>query len=143
MIYYLDTEFNGFGGPLISLALVGDDDSFYAILPCSNPLPWVRDNVIPYLNDCPTQPFIPQSKADLASAIGAFLRQHSSVSIIADWPDDLRLFFQSLTMDNGMMVSVPFITTHMIRIDTDHVNNPVPHNAWWDATTLKIANSGS
>ena len=38
MRYYLDTEFNGFGGALLSLALVPDDgEEFYVTLECAEP----------------------------------------------------------------------------------------------------------
>ena len=42
MRYFLDCEFDGFGGPLISLALVPEDGSeeFYAVL--DTPRPWCR-----------------------------------------------------------------------------------------------------
>jgi hypothetical protein len=47
--YFLDTEFNGFGGTLLSLALVPEDgEEFYAIIASDDPLhPWVERNVIP------------------------------------------------------------------------------------------------
>ena len=46
MRYFLDAEFNGFGGGLISIALVAADrnaDAFYEVLPCAKPDPWVLD----------------------------------------------------------------------------------------------------
>ena len=50
MRYFLDTEFNGFGGELISLALVPEHghDEYYAVLPLPDELhPWVERNVVP------------------------------------------------------------------------------------------------
>jgi hypothetical protein len=48
MNYFLGTEFNGFGGALISLALVREDGAeFYAATACANPRSWVKENVIP------------------------------------------------------------------------------------------------
>ena len=40
MRYFLDTEFNGFGGALLSFALVPEDggEDYYCILPCGDPL---------------------------------------------------------------------------------------------------------
>ena len=46
--YFLDTEFNGFGGELLSLALVPDegDREFYVVLPLPDTLdPWVERHV--------------------------------------------------------------------------------------------------
>jgi hypothetical protein len=43
---YLDCEFNGYKGDLISLALVIDDNNyFYEVLGCPNPVPWVAENL--------------------------------------------------------------------------------------------------
>jgi hypothetical protein len=56
MRYFLDTEFNGFGGDLISLALVPEygDREYYAVLPLPEELhPWVARNVVPYLSSVP------------------------------------------------------------------------------------------
>jgi hypothetical protein len=52
MRYFLDTEFNGFGGELISIALVPEVQSlapFYEAIECTNPIAWVKDNVLPVL----------------------------------------------------------------------------------------------
>jgi hypothetical protein len=57
MKYYLDTEFNEFGGELISLALVREDgESLYLVYP--EPKDgygeWVKDNVVPIISDLPS-----------------------------------------------------------------------------------------
>lgn len=50
MRYYLDTEFDGFGGPLLSLALVREDGaSFYVVTSASAENEWVKANVEPIL----------------------------------------------------------------------------------------------
>src|SRR3546814_4187469 len=54
--YFLDTEFNGFGGALISLALLPEygDQDFYVSLPLPAQIhPLVEQNVIPYLRLVP------------------------------------------------------------------------------------------
>nr|MBA4771246.1 hypothetical protein [Sphingobium sp.] len=56
MRYFLDTEFNGFGGTLISVALVPEhgDQEFYVSLPLPDEIePWVAKHVIPYLRHVP------------------------------------------------------------------------------------------
>ena len=57
MRYFLDTEYNGFGGALMSLALVPEDDAqeeFYTVLsPPARIEPWVERHVVPYLNTVP------------------------------------------------------------------------------------------
>jgi hypothetical protein len=53
MRYYLDTEFNGSGGALLSFALLREDGAaIYGIMPLpANVEPWVNENVIPILRD--------------------------------------------------------------------------------------------
>ena len=56
MRYFLDTEFNGFGGALISLALVPEAEGappFYAALDCPEPTEWVAAHVLPVLGIAP------------------------------------------------------------------------------------------
>ena len=52
MRYFLDTEYDGFGGPLISLALVPEDggEELYLVLDQDATDPWVERNVIPFLD---------------------------------------------------------------------------------------------
>ena len=54
MRYFIDVEFNGFGGPLISLALAAEDPGTapsYEALPCDAPEPWVVSHVLPVANE--------------------------------------------------------------------------------------------
>ena len=56
MRYFIDAEFNGFGGQLISLALVPEDEEavpFYEVLACANTNSWVIDHVVPVLQKQP------------------------------------------------------------------------------------------
>ena len=48
MHFFIDCEWNGSGGELISMALTAADGrEFYRALECPNPEPWVARNVIP------------------------------------------------------------------------------------------------
>ena len=51
MRYFLDTEYNGIGGELLSLALVPDyGDELYLTLRNSDPpLDWVERHVVPFV----------------------------------------------------------------------------------------------
>ncbi|HET8689045.1 MAG TPA: hypothetical protein VFM18_20740, partial [Methanosarcina sp.] len=54
MKIWLDTEFNGWSGDLISIALVPEYGMpFYEVLPCDLPQKWVVENVLPNLRKAP------------------------------------------------------------------------------------------
>ncbi len=61
MRYFLDTEFDGVGGRLISLALVPEDggEEFYAVIAGDAEVPWVERHVMPYLDMVPEPPQAP------------------------------------------------------------------------------------
>jgi hypothetical protein len=140
--YFLDTEFNGFGGTLLSLALVPDDgDEFYATITCTDPLhPWVERNVMPYLDHVPfqvqTQPI---GREGAAKAVAAYLARDPEPFIVADWPDDIAQFCSLLLIGEGRMVplqTVDFQLLPLPNFSTSH-NSKVPHNALHDARALR------
>ena len=72
MRYFLDTEYNGVGGELLSLALVPDDgDELYLTLRHSDSLvQWVERHVGPYLDSVPEQLTCPRlTRKDAAHAL--------------------------------------------------------------------------
>jgi len=80
MRYFLDAEFNGFGGQLISLALVPEDPEavpFYEALPCAEPKPWVANHVLPVLQ---TRPI---SRPEMITKLAAYLRGDSEPVVVA------------------------------------------------------------
>ncbi len=135
MKLYLDTEFNGFGGELMSLALVPHDKSqpeFYRELEMRSQLhPWVKDNVVPHM----TEVAVTRSKfqSDLAEYLWSFKQD---VTIIADWPDDIRYFCESLVTGPGMMIS--FVNNIKFELDFGiQYESQVPHNALHDARGIR------
>lgn len=91
MRYYLDTEFNGFGGDLISLALVRQDgQSVSYVFGCDHPTEWVAANVMPHLFAAEVSHEGLITRQAAASHLAAFLRDDREPIIIADWPEDLR-----------------------------------------------------
>jgi hypothetical protein len=140
--YFLDTEFNGFGGVLLSLALVREDGpSLYLIYESPPDLdPWVRRHIIPKLPTIP--PGVqPQRVGQVsgARALAAFLDGDADPKVIADWPDDVRLFCQALMLGPGSTVPIDRLTFMILRVEpypTD-VEGAVEHNAVWDAMALR------
>ena len=143
MRYFLDTEYNGFGGALLSLALVPEDGSeeFYVTLDCDAPTdPWVERHVIPYLDMVPEGlacPRLPRRAA--AEALASWLAQDEAPDIVADWPEDLAQLAMLLVTGPGMMVPVPPLSLHLVPLHgfSTAANSVVPHNALHDARALR------
>lgn len=140
MRYFLDTEFNGFGGELISLALVPEDinaPELYLASVCKNPVPWVKENVIPriYVNG-KTSVF---SVFLFGHQIVKYLKDDPQPIIIADWPDDIRYFCECLITAPGQMVNINNLVFQMIRVDSypTSLEGAIRHNALWDARALR------
>lgn len=142
MRYFLDTEFNGFGGALISLALVPEhgDQEFYAILPLADPPePWVERNVIPYLHMVPPALDVTMERDEAAHEVARYLAGDQRPVIVADWPDDIALFCKLLMTGPAMIVDVGSIGFEYIRSPgfSPARNSQVPHNALHDARALR------
>ncbi|WP_265587755.1 hypothetical protein [Sphingomicrobium arenosum] len=144
MRYFLDTEYDGFGGRLLSLALVPEeegDEEFYAIIaPAEATSEWVQRHVIPYLNHVPEAlreaPMLP---ADAAQALGHYLAHDEAPEICADWPEDLAHLARLLVTGPGVMVRVPPFTLRLLDMTgfSTAANSKVPHNALHDARALR------
>lgn len=142
MRYFLDTEFNGFGGELISLALVPeyDDQDFYVSLPLPAKIhPWVEQNVIPYLRSVPSGVDHQLNRKEAAQHIEAFLAHDREPVIIADWPDDLGYFCHLLVTGPGEIIDMNGLRLELINAAgfSSAANSKMPHNALHDARALK------
>ena len=88
MRYFLDTEFDGVGGRLISLALVPEDggEEFYAVIAGTAEVPWVQRHVMPYLDMVPEPLKAPHmSRAEVAEEVARWLAHDDRIEIVADW----------------------------------------------------------
>jgi len=140
--YFLDTEYNGWGGALISLALVPDDgEELYLTLDWDCALEeWVERNVVPYLDMVPQSLVSPRlSRADAARAVGHYLTGDNDPLIVADWPEDIALFNALLVTGPGVMAEVPEMTFRVVQLPgfSTAANSKVPHNALHDARALR------
>jgi len=129
---YIDTEFNGFGGELISMALVDDNDrQFYEVLKVKHSLdPWVSTHVWPKLGKPPV------SREEFQKNLFTYLEFYQDICLIADWPEDLRHFCDMLILEPGTMMPLPRFTTIMDRrLATATSTNA--HNALADAQAIK------
>lgn len=130
MNIYIDTEFNDFGGELISLAMVDENGrEFYAVLNCPNPTPWVAANVMPVLG----RPHA--SLRMLQTRMEAWLAVYPLVHIVADWPEDIAHFCRALITGPGMRIDTPPLSLE-VRRDLDSEASAIPHNALEDARAI-------
>lgn len=125
---YLDCEFNGFEGELISMAIVVDEATyFYEVLNCSNPVPWVKENVMPVLHKEPV------SILTFKVVLAEFLNRYKELEIVADWPDDIKYLCKAMITGPGTMIKTPALSFHLNRIDAPSL---IPHNALADAVGI-------
>lgn len=135
MRLYLDTEFNGFGGQLMSMALVPHDKSrpeFYKELTVTGQIhPWVREHVVPHMT------LAPSTHHEFQMALAEYLWSFKEdVTIVADWPDDIKYFCESLVTGPGMMLS--FVNNMKFELDFGiQYESEVPHNALHDARGIR------
>lgn len=148
MRYFLDCEFNGFGGELISLALSGEAGELYLVRTEEelNAMPahdWVAEHVLPNLSVADARPTVlPLGR--FGRAIQAFLASDPAPSVIADWPEDLMHLMQCLITAPGQMVKLPDLSLRLMQACAcpGEMIDAVQHNALWDARTLRQAVPG-
>jgi hypothetical protein len=132
MKIWMDSEFNGFGGELISIALVDENRcGFYGSLGCKDPMPWVAENVMPFLG---TEPI---GRPTLQRELQAYLSKYSTIELIADWPEDIAHFCGLMIVRPGECMTLPPLT--MTLCSYAAVPSELPHNAYHDALALRQA----
>jgi len=138
MRYFLDAEFNGFGGELISLALVPEQDGlppFYAAIRCDAPTDWVAENVIPVLE---TRPL---GREEVAQRFSDYLTDDPAPHLVADWPEDISHAALLLITGPGRMHPIRSIRFELVdpNIYGFGISPQFPHNAYHDALALRDA----
>lgn len=132
MHLYLDTEFDGFGGPLLSLALACENGHhFYGVIDREATHPWVTAHVVPKFGAAP-EPY-----HDFQARLFHYLRQFHSPTIIADWPEDFAHLCQAMCLPGGRSLrpnGVPRM--ELVNYADGEVVPEVPHNALSDAVAL-------
>jgi hypothetical protein len=127
----VDCEFNGFGGQLISMALVAEDGrEWYAELPEPRIWnEWCFDNVFPHLELKPIE------RGEFRQQFRAFLEQFDDITIVADWYTDLVHFFDTFAgKDHTESFHIP---CHAVLLpDMEFQPSATPHNALADARAI-------
>lgn len=127
---YIDCEFNGGRGALISMALVSDFGEFYEVVDCHEPIqPWVAENVMPILG----KPAI--SMTEFYTRLFRFLGMHKRPVIVADHPADLAYFANAVITD---AVGSRYAGMWSAECWPDiRYESAVPHNALEDARAIR------
>jgi hypothetical protein len=150
--HYFDTEFNGYGGKLMSAAMVRDEqDALYLIddaaiqtlLMNGEMDPWVRENVVPILYSPPAgiEP-VHAPSSEWGALISEFIYREDEVpQVFADWMTDIADLMNLFVTGPGTGVPMAH-QTHMVclrHLDVYPTTLPgaVQHNAAWDALALK------
>lgn len=140
---YIDCEFDGHNGPLLSIALVKNDADSIHIETTSRALDsWVRANVVPLLGKHKAPKAVRCLPDDVGAVIRIFMRDCVSPVIIADSPVDIFRFCRAISTNiHGGWESVdyPRMTFEVHNVDCYPTDLPgaVQHNAWWDAMALR------
>ena len=143
MRYFLDCEYNGFGGALLSLALVPEDggEDLYLTFACTDPIdPWVERNVMPFIDHVPDGLKLkPMSREQAANVIAMYLAADAEPEILADWPTDIELLCGLLSFAPGRMVALPEMRFRLLTLGgfSPAENSNVAHNALHDARALR------
>ncbi|HEX8443531.1 MAG TPA: hypothetical protein VF631_07775 [Allosphingosinicella sp.] len=143
MRYFLDTEYNGFGGELISIALVPEhgDQEFYAVLPLPAEVHgWVERNVLPYLRQVP--PGLDAdtvSREEAAFELARYLAADPDPLVVADWPEDLAHLCNLIVTGPAELAEIGRLRLEFLRTPgfSTARNSRVPHNALHDARSLR------
>jgi len=141
MNYYLDCEFNGYKGELISLALLREDGAKLYLADLSamymvNLDPWVKQHVIPIVE---TPEFMPKYVTNFTPDIEEFFQGDDNIVVHVDWPDDIKYLSELLLTGGGTMINIPTITFVLHRVDAypSAIPGLVQHNALADAYALR------
>ncbi len=140
---YLDTEFDGFGGPLISIALVDGSETniafYYGPHYAGKRNEWVEKNVLPVL-DASFVPRTPLAFDRLCALAVTFLRNVASsgwVEVVADHPAD---FVHLNRLLDGWSAQHEFrdlpFQLRTLLVHSGELDSAIPHNALEDALAL-------
>ena len=133
---FLDCEYNGFGGRLMSMALVPENPGwpeFYEELEMVDQLdPWVQTNVVPHMFKAPV------TYSGFQAKLSEYLlsMKHNDITIVADWPDDIRYFMEALITGPGNRITMPTKIDFKLDLTIDY-DSDVPHNALHDARGIR------
>lgn len=141
--FYVDCEFDGHNGSLLSLAVVREDGySLYLVVDTQASDPWVQEHVLPIMQYHNADTYAVVKPNDVGAAIKQWIGPLTSFYVVADSPVDIGRFCTALsTGPDGNWCSTDYET---IRFEVYNIDcyptvleGAVQHNAWWDARALR------
>lgn len=143
MKYYIDCEFDGHNGPLLSMAVVRNAICGVHIRVLNDASdPWVIQNVLPLMDKHKSELTYTTPEFAVGAIIRTFLDGDDHPIIIADSPVDICRFCQAITTGTcGEWASVDYsrmtFEVHNVECYPTELEGAVQHNAWWDAMALR------
>jgi len=131
---FLDVEFNGERGELISLALVPEDGehTFYEVMKFTRHVDlFVERVLLPVLGQLP----IPWNL--FLTRLDNYLAYFRDVHVIADWPADFEHLCAALSAIGAAGGYTSCVELTMQLVNTPKLNSAIPHNALEDAKALR------
>lgn len=143
MKYYIDCEFDGHRGALLSMGIVrGDGQNIYIETSSHAQNPWVIENVLPIMNhhNAASTAYVPSNY--IGTIIRDFIGNDDAPIIIADSPVDIARFTDAISTDehgNWASTGYPWMIFEVYNVDCypTKLEGAVQHNAWWDAMALR------
>lgn len=141
--FYIDCEFDGHDGPLLSIAMVREDGkSIYITVVEAAEDPWVIENVVSVLSEHKADEGYNMYQEDVGPYLLDFMSSCQNPTIIADSPVDIGRFCRAIStsFDGGWQsTDFPQMTFIVRNVDCypTTLEGAVQHNAWWDAMALR------
>lgn len=143
MRYFLDCEFDGHNGPLLSLALVPEEGGgIHITVDVAAMDVWVINNVLPLMDKHNAPQSAKVYPHDVGETLRAFLSDDPYPTIVADSPVDIGRFCRAIsTGHDGQWASTNYpemrFDVHNVDCYPTDLDGAVQHNAWWDAMALR------
>lgn len=136
MRYFVDAEFNGFGGELISLAAVPEVNGpppFYQAIGCQRPGLWVRTHIIASLH------VRPRSWGEVAHLFATYLEADAAPLLVSDCPESLAHAALLLADKRGGRLIASRVGFELLPQSdfSAEAHSDLPHNAYHDAMALR------
>lgn len=143
--FYIDCEFDGHNGPLLSIAMVAEDGLGLHLTTTEEANdPWVLVNVVPLLSYHDADISGRVDLNEVGDALRSFMRGVDCPVIVADSPVDIGRFCQALSTNrDGGRASTDYpqlrFEVHNVDCYPTSLADAVQHNAYWDAMALREA----